>query len=83
MQKDRGCGGEEFPGHQSQRYCHVHSRGRLHHVSDRTSLFFHNLILNRRPYPTRVAGKLDRKDRVYDDKPDHAVLCVLPDLQVF
>ena len=82
MQKDRGCGGEEFPGHQSQRYCHVHSRRRLHDVSDRTSLFFHILILIRGYYRTRVAGKLNCKDRVQHDKSDHAMLCVLPDLQV-
>ena len=84
MQKDRGCGGEEFRGHQSQRYCHVHSRERLHDLSDRTSLFFHNLICNsiRRAYNTRVACKLDRKNHVHDDELDHAMLCFLPDLQV-
>ncbi len=84
MQKDRDCGGEKFPGNQSQRYCNVHSRGRLSDVSDRTSLFFHNLIRNsiRRAYNARVAGNSDHKNHVHDDKLDHAMLCVLPDLQV-
>jgi hypothetical protein len=84
MQKDRGCSGEEFSGHQSQRECNVNSRGRLSDVSDRTFLFFHNLIRNsiRRAYNARVAGNSDRKNHVHDDKLDHVMLCVLPDLQV-